>query len=467
MFPILFNLGILGIASAQACALPLLLIPVVGKRAFMGTVNWTKDGFGRLLLLITILFGPTSLHISSSAPPSLTNPPLLERDTKGRITKVNLPDRLVIMANHQAYTDWMYLWILACYAGHGRGIIVMLKWSLRSIPILGWAMRAFRFIFMKRNWAADRGYLTAALRKLGKDARASHEKVTPLGKAPQGIDARAAKRTTSDDDSASTISGNGESDPLLLKKAAEKAKQASSRSPLWLLIFPEGTITSDEERVKSVRYAEKEGIPDLTTMLHPRSTGLLFCLRTLLPQIPDLQLLDVTIGYPGVPAGKYPQDYYGLGSIFFRGVPPPTVHIHLHLHTDLSAGESISGIPSLIPNPPPSGTSGASTPASDSTLPTLAQRQEDTDAEVPLATPDEARAFELWLRKQWIRKDERLKDFAQGEKYTFEEEKQGVEVFELRQVKWYHWLSAFGGGGAATVAAIGVAIWLVVTHARA
>ena len=113
---------------------------------------------------------------------------------------------------------------------------------------------------MKRNWAADRGHLTAALRKLGKDARASHEKVTPLGKAPQGIDARAAKRTTSDDDSASTISGNGESDPLLLKKAAEKAKQSSSRSPLWLLIFPEGTITSDEERVKSVRYAEKEGI---------------------------------------------------------------------------------------------------------------------------------------------------------------------------------------------------------------
>jgi len=32
------------------------------------------------------------------------------------------------------------------------------------------------------------------------------------------------------------------------------------RSPLWLLIFPEGTITSDEERVKSVRYAEKQGV---------------------------------------------------------------------------------------------------------------------------------------------------------------------------------------------------------------
>ena len=46
------------------------------------------------------------------------------------------------------------------------------------------------------------------------------------------------------------------------------------------------------------------------TLLHPRSTGLLFCLRTLLPQVPDLQLLDVTIGYPGVPYGKYPQDWF-------------------------------------------------------------------------------------------------------------------------------------------------------------
>lgn len=48
---------------------------------------------------------------------------------------------------------------------------------------------------------------------------------------------------------------------------------------------------------------------DFVTVLHPRSTGLLFCLRTLLPEIPDLQLLDVTIGYPGVPFGKYPQNW--------------------------------------------------------------------------------------------------------------------------------------------------------------
>ena len=37
---------------------------------------------------------------------------------------------------------------------------------------------------------------------------------------------------------------------------------------------------------------------------------MLFCLRTLVPQIPDLKILDLTIGYPGVPRGGYAQEWY-------------------------------------------------------------------------------------------------------------------------------------------------------------
>ncbi|WVQ70044.1 uncharacterized protein L199_008268 [Kwoniella botswanensis] len=44
------------------------------------------------------------------------------------------------MANHQAYLDWMYLWILSCYAGHSRGITILLKASLKNIPVIGWGM---------------------------------------------------------------------------------------------------------------------------------------------------------------------------------------------------------------------------------------------------------------------------------------------------------------------------------------
>jgi lysocardiolipin and lysophospholipid acyltransferase len=70
---------------------------------------------------------------------------LVERDSKGRMTKINLPDRLVVMANHQAYTDWMYLWILACYSGHSTGVIILLKEGLKKIPVVGWGMVRFSF----------------------------------------------------------------------------------------------------------------------------------------------------------------------------------------------------------------------------------------------------------------------------------------------------------------------------------
>lgn len=37
----------------------------------------------------------------------------------------------------------------------------------------------------------------------------------------------------------------------------------------------------------------------MENLLLPRSTGLLYSLRALLPHVPDLHLLDVTIVYPG------------------------------------------------------------------------------------------------------------------------------------------------------------------------
>lgn len=146
-------------------------------------------------------------------------------------------------------------------------------------------------------------------------------------------------------------------------------------------------------------------------MLHPRSTGLLFILRTLLPEIPDLKLLDVTIGYPGVPYGKYPQDWYGLLSIFFRSVPPPTVHLHLHLHSELA-----NEIPSLVTKP-------------------LAKDNAEVGSDTGLATPEEARAFELWLRSKWTEKEKRMEGFYRDQRFLSGEGGVGArEVVKLRQV---------------------------------
>lgn len=62
--------------------------------------------------------------------------------------------------------------------------------------------------------------------------------------------------------------------------------------------------------------------------LLPRSTGLLWCLRSLLAVSPNLALYNLTIGYPYVPNLGYAQDYYTLTSTFGLGQAPPIVHIH-------------------------------------------------------------------------------------------------------------------------------------------
>ncbi|CAD6569599.1 MAG: hypothetical protein TREMPRED_005325 [Tremellales sp. Tagirdzhanova-0007] len=397
-FPIVNGLCVLGINSAQFMALPLLLIPYgLGRRLFDDAIGWTKDGYG--LIAITVLFAPTSIILTTNTPPSITN--LVERDPKtGSMTKLNLPDRLVIMGNHQAYIDWMYIWILACYAGHAKGVIILLKASLKR--------QFFNFIFLNRSWAADQSNLTIALTQLGQQARAGNEMPTNLARA------------NNSERSAPTIKATGK-----------------DRWPLWLIIFPEGTILSDEERAKSLKYATREGTPDFVTLLHPRSTGLLFCLRTLLPQVPDLQLLDVTIGYPGVPYGKYPQEWYGLLPVFLRSVPPPTVHIHLHLYSDLSSPDS--EIPSLISKPlmkPPKTIAGDVPPTNTG-----------------LATPAESKTFELWLRSVWTEKEKRMKGFFnQGKFESAEGGANAREIVPIRQAKWYHWIAAFGGGGMGTLA---------------
>lgn len=62
-------------------------------------------------------------------------------------------------------------------------------------------MQFFQYIFLKRNWAADKGPFSKTLSNL-----------------------------------------------------------AVSKEPLWLLIFPEGTVVSDVTRIASKKYADKVGL---------------------------------------------------------------------------------------------------------------------------------------------------------------------------------------------------------------
>lgn len=147
---------------------------------------------------------------------------------------------------------------------------------------------------------------------------------------------------------------------------------------------PEGTLVSPITRPVSTAYAKKTSIEDCKHTLLPRSTGLLFALRTLSPRVPTLRLLDVTIGYPGIPAGGYGQDYYTLQSIYGAGVPPPIIHMHLRSYVvkyDVPIGRD-----------------------SLSTSTTTAGK----------ASPEERKIFDDWVLNLWREKDERLGNFIES-----------------------------------------------------
>ena len=131
---------------------------------------------------------------------------------------------------------------------HGH-LYIILKESLKNLPVLGQGMLFYGFIFMSRKMSVDQPRMAYRLQKL----RTEHT-------APDG---------------------------------------STYRNPMWLLLFPEGTNVSDNGREKSAAWAAKIGVKDMKHMLLPRSTGSLFCLRELKGSVE--WVYDCTVAYEGVP----------------------------------------------------------------------------------------------------------------------------------------------------------------------
>jgi hypothetical protein len=146
-------------------------------------------------------------------------------------------------------------------------VYIILKESLKNIPIIGWGCQFYNFIFLARNWEEDQQRFKKHLSQLN-----------------------------------------------------------NSNNPMWLIIFPEGTNLSETTREKSARWAEKNGLKDMKHQLLPRSTGLRFCLQEL--KETTEWLYDCTIAYEGVPPGQFGQDIFTLRSSFFEGRPPKSVNMH-------------------------------------------------------------------------------------------------------------------------------------------
>ena len=233
---------IFSIALTQYLGAPLYLINRDYYYAFMAL---TKQSFGLVIITLTQWFSPTVVRISGdkSVQGQL-------RRSKNGLLQINFPERLVMISNHQLYSDWLYLWWIA-YTNRMHGhVYIILKESLKYIPIIGPAMMFYSFVFMARNWVRDKPRLRHRLQKL----KGQH-------KGP--------------------LSGSQILDPM------------------WLMIFPEGTNLSENGRKISKNWADKQGLQDLQHLLLPRTTGLQYCLQELKGTVD--WIYDCTVAYEGIP----------------------------------------------------------------------------------------------------------------------------------------------------------------------
>ena len=230
------------IAVAQYIGLPLFFY---SKDFFYAWMAMTKQYFGIVLTTMTYWWAPVTMRISGDE--SVRGQ--LRKTKDGRL-KCDFPERLVLISNHQIYTDWIYLWWMSYTAEMHGHIYIILKESIKYIPILGTGMMLYGFIFLSRKWSTDKERFQHRLRKLS----TSHS--VPLSSS-KGLD------------------------------------------PMWLLIFPEGTNLSHNGRTSSEKWADKIGIEDLGHALLPRSTGLSFCLQELKGTVD--YMYDCTLAYEGVP----------------------------------------------------------------------------------------------------------------------------------------------------------------------
>ncbi|KAL5494708.1 hypothetical protein ACEPAI_169 [Sanghuangporus weigelae] len=370
---LVFFVGCVMIHATQLVfVIPLYFIPSTRARKLHEQgVKYSKGAFGKLTVLMCQLFAPTTLRVTfetdglgAFAPEQIEQ--IVVRDSSGKVVEFRLPPKMVIIANHQIYADWWYAWSFMYFMNMHRDILIVLKKSLKWVPVLGWGMQVFRFIFLARSWAHDKHVLVSHLAKLGRKAHLED-------------------------------------------------------TPLTFLIYPEGTVISNETRPISKKYADKLGILDMRYTLLPRSTGLHYSLRALAPRIPDLKLLDMTVAYPGIPAGGDGQLYYTIRSIFMDRIAPPTVHIHLRL-IDVASMVPVGDLTGANPAvTPPSVSASAKPPVYPTNQKDVAMNGHPTPAEstIEVDPPENERiAFDEWLRALWRLKDEKLEEYHLSDSFS-------------------------------------------------
>ncbi|RQM10454.1 hypothetical protein DD237_003921 [Peronospora effusa] len=158
---------------------------------------------------------------------------------------------IILLANHQVDADWWYIWQAARQQKAAGNIKIVLKDQLKYLPIIGWGMRLFEFLFLRRRVDQDQEHIKRYMNGLITDG-----------------------------------------------------------FPFWLVLFPEGTTIHSEYVTKSQTFAAREGRPKFERVLLPRTTGMRIILDAVAEVKPDIY--DLTLAFPSY-SGEVPTFDMGYG----------------------------------------------------------------------------------------------------------------------------------------------------------
>jgi 1-acyl-sn-glycerol-3-phosphate acyltransferase len=334
------------------------------------------------------------------------------------------PEPVILLANHMVNADWIYVWFLAMHFGCHGDVKIIMKEELKRFPVFGLGMQFFEFIFLKRSWNHDQQRLAEAFDSIAKD-----------------------------------------------------------RPALWLMIFPEGTLISDQTMEVNLQYAEKAGLTEIPQyQLLPRATGLEFCLRHLHPCLNAVY--DITMAYEGA-RPQYPQDDYSIFSIFVESRPPPRVHMHIkrypieHFTRQVDMTSELKPAPSLnelrqaevslmMNEASSSNGAEASTSTTLFSSPSPTKRRSPSPMLRPV-TMEEQRprsaspmptSFTIWLREFFMKKDQLLHTFYTTGAFPLGQRRQPFTIHVGDRSKGF-WYGAFGNEMALPRLWLGVFLFLV------
>ncbi|KAF9114304.1 hypothetical protein BGX27_011205 [Mortierella sp. AM989] len=228
-----FNMGCTLVSMTQVFSLPLALI---APGAYYCHIKRTAGHFGAFLTRMNQVFAPSDIILTGDESVRGIVKVYKGKNLKGGKdstdeTLLDMPDRLVLISNHQG-------------------------------------MRFFDFILLKRN--------------------------------------------------------DFEHDKRAIQQNLERARKDE---PLWLVVFPEGTVVSQGTRKRSQAFSEKAGLADHRHVLLPRTSGLFICINKLRGSVE--YVYDATVGYSGIHYGEIPQELYPLPGLYIDQAQPKEINMHL------------------------------------------------------------------------------------------------------------------------------------------